>query len=408
MRGECAEFSLEEVCLGVFDCPHSTPKLSDSGPYMVRTQDIRGGYFDTSSAVHVGEEVYLERTQKAEPAYGDLLFSREGTYFGDAAEVPKATRVCLGQRMVLIRPNPDLIRAGYLRIQINSPLFQAMIMQYRDGTVAERLNLPVIRNLVVKLPPIKVQDYIIENVTCLEKKIEINRQMNTTLESMAQAMFKSWFVDFDPVIDNALAAGNSIPETLHARAETRKALGDKRKPLPEAIQKQFPYRFVFSEEMGWIPDGWSLGKLSDIAELKTESVNPNKEPDKHWAHYSIPAFDDGKCPTLDLGETIKSGKYCVPATCILASKLNPQFPRIWMPDVEDEGIAICSTEFMPFVPRNDNERGFLYAFLCSDVIQTEIANRVTGSTGSRQRVKPKEIAELPILVVPQKTRGLLF
>ena len=91
--------------------------------------------------------------------------------------------------------------------------------------------------------------------------------MNATLESMAQALFKSWFVDFDPVIDNALAAGSPIPEPLHARAETRKALGDKRKPLPEAIQKQFPSRFVFSEEMGWIPEGWEVRKLSDVIDF---------------------------------------------------------------------------------------------------------------------------------------------
>ena len=92
----------------------------------------------------------------------------------------------------------------------------------------------------------------------LDDKIELNRQMNATLEAMAQALFKSWFVDFDPVIDNALAAGNSIPEPLQAKAEVRAALGDQRKPLPEAIQKQFPSRFVFSEEMGWIPEGWEV------------------------------------------------------------------------------------------------------------------------------------------------------
>jgi type I restriction enzyme S subunit len=85
---------------------------------------------------------------------------------------------------------------------------------------------------------------------------------------MAQALFKSWVVDFDPVIDNALAAGNPIPEPLHAKAEVRAALGDKRKPLPEAIQKQFPSSFAFSEEMGWIPEGWNPVKLGDYVTVK--------------------------------------------------------------------------------------------------------------------------------------------
>ena len=116
--------TLEMVCLDIFDCPHSTPKLTNKGPYMVRTQDIRNGYFDLSSAVHVSYETYAERTKRAIPTNGDIFLSREGTYFGDAAEVPKDIDVCLGQRMVLLRPNPSLIRSSFLRIWINSRLFQ--------------------------------------------------------------------------------------------------------------------------------------------------------------------------------------------------------------------------------------------------------------------------------------------
>lgn len=91
--------------------------------------------------------------------------------------------------------------------------------------------------------------------------------MNITLEAMAQALFKSWFVDFDPVIDNALAAGNPIPEPLQARAEMRKGLGEQRKPLPAEIQHQFPSRFVFTEEMGWVPEGWEVCSIGKVIEL---------------------------------------------------------------------------------------------------------------------------------------------
>ena len=74
----------------------------------------------------------------------------------------------------------------------------------------------------------------------LDDKIELNRKMNETLEAMAQALFKSWFVDFDPVIDNALAADNPIPDDLAERAAMREALGNKCKPLPEHIRTLFP------------------------------------------------------------------------------------------------------------------------------------------------------------------------
>jgi type I restriction enzyme S subunit len=111
----------------------------------------------------------------------------------------------------------------------------------------------------------------------LDNKIELNRQMNATLESMAQALFKSWFVDFDPVIDNALKAGNPIPEPLQARADARAALGDQRKPLPETIQNQFPSRFVFTEEMGWVPEGWEIFNLGEIAIFKNGKKSPERE-----------------------------------------------------------------------------------------------------------------------------------
>jgi type I restriction enzyme S subunit len=121
--------------------------------------------------------------------------------------------------------------------------------------------------LQAKVPPHNIQDAIVKHLDALNSKIELNRQMNTTLEAMAQALFKSWFVDFDPVIDKALAAGNSIPEPLRKRAEARQALGDKRKPLPADIAQHFPDRFVFNEEMGWVPEGWEVmlsGKIIDV------------------------------------------------------------------------------------------------------------------------------------------------
>ena len=84
--------------------------------------------------------------------------------------------------------------------------------------------------------------------------------MNVTLEGMAQALFKSWFVDFDPVIDNALAAGNPIPAELADRAEVRRAaLADGTANRKAA--KPFPAAFQQTEELGWIPEGWEANEI---------------------------------------------------------------------------------------------------------------------------------------------------
>jgi len=186
--------------------------------------------------------------------------------------------------------------------------------------------------------------------------------------------------------------------------------GDKKIPSPfgrgggEGSVKEFDRLFPDSfeeSELGMIPKGWEVGTLECFAILKTRTVQPNTKPEKIWEHYSIPAFDEGEQPSLEAGESIKSGKYIVPHNSVLASKLNPQFPRVWLPDVQDANSSICSTEFMPLVPVVESWRPYLYEMLKSQTIQSEIISRVTGSTGSRQRIKPKEIAVLPCLVPPK-------
>lgn len=190
---------LDDVSEGVFDCLHSTPKLTDAGPFVVRTQNIITGVFRAEQAGRVSEETYAERIARVTPSRGDLLYSREGTYFGVAAEVSAKTRVCLGQRMVLIRPDKRRLEFGFLRHWLNSPIMAAHIHGYRDGSVAERLNLPTIRALPILIPPLAEQKAIAAVLGALDGKIDLNRRMNATLEAMTRAVFQSRFVDFDPV-----------------------------------------------------------------------------------------------------------------------------------------------------------------------------------------------------------------
>lgn len=113
---------------------------------------------------------------------------------------------------------------------------------------------------------------------------------------------------------------------------------------------------------------------------------------------SIPAFDAAQKPSFDSGESIKSGKYKVDEKAILVSKLNPGTQRIWWVAPSDKEAAICSTEFMPFVPKESESRAFIYCLLKSDSVQNEILNSVTGTTGSRQRAQPKKVAVADILL----------
>ena len=238
-------------------------------------------------------------------------------------------------------------------------------------------------------------------LSSLDDKIELNRQMNETLEAMAQTLFKSWFVDFDPVIDNALEAGNTIPDEFIERAEQRKSI---EKKDHSDIQALFPDEFEFTEEMGWIPKGWVVGSFSEFAELDTTSVKPNSEPEKIWEHFSIPSFDINTSPVFDTGESVKSNKYKVNPNAVLVSKLNPETERIWWVNIQDDDSAVCSTEFMQFIPKNFNHRAFIYSLLRSEYFRAEILSRVTGSTGSHQRTQPKSVAVINVL---KPTAGLV-
>ncbi|WLE95927.1 MAG: restriction endonuclease subunit S [Candidatus Electrothrix communis] len=133
------------------------------------------------------------------------------------------------------------------------------------------------------LPSLPEQKTIAHILDSLDDKIQLNRQMNATLEAMAQALFKSWFVDFDPVIDKALAVGNPIPEPLRKRAEARRSLGDKRKPLPADVAQHFSDRFVFNEKVGWMPEGWkvtTIGKVSRCFDRKRIPLSKEQREEK--------------------------------------------------------------------------------------------------------------------------------
>ena len=153
---------------------------------------------------------------------------------------------------------------------------------------------------VIPLPPLPEQKAIAHILGSLDDKIELNRQMNATLEGMAQALFKSWFVDFDPVIDNALAAGNPIPEELAERAEVRrKALADGTANREAA--GPFPDAFQRTDEMGWIPEGWDVKPLSDFGEIVTGKTPP-KAIDNAFGENSMfltPTDYDGEIFTLE-------------------------------------------------------------------------------------------------------------
>jgi len=128
------------------------------------------------------------------------------------------------------------------------------------GSTFPNVSRDQLNDLKISIPPLPEQKAIAHILGKLDDKIELNRQINQTLEAMAQALFKSWFVDFDPVLDNTLEAGSEIPDSLQAMAEKRQLVPNSKKLLHTnpALAAQFPSAFVFNEVLDkWVPEGWS-------------------------------------------------------------------------------------------------------------------------------------------------------
>ena len=260
----------------VFDGPHATPKKTDSGPYFLSISSLENGKLDLSKSAHLSEEQFIKWTERVTPEEGDILFSYE-TRLGEAALMPPNVKGCLGRRMGLLRPDQNKVLPAYLLYAYLSHDFQSTIEQRKNhGCTVDRIALKELPSFPIRIPPLPEQKSAVHILKSLDNKIELNRQMNATLEGMAQGLFKSWFVDFDPVIDNALAAGNPIPEAFAARAETRRkalAYGAANRD----VAKQFPAAFEFTEEMGWIPEGWEVKTSSSLFDVKDGTHDSPKQ-----------------------------------------------------------------------------------------------------------------------------------
>lgn len=236
---------------------------------------------------------------------------------------------------------------------VTSPWFREIAIKSMVGSSGrQRVQQSVLENLEVTLPPLEEQRRIAGILGSLDDKIELNRRINANLEAQAQALFRSWFVDFEPFRDGP---------------------------------------FVDSE-LGKIPQGWKVETLSNLATVIKKGITPSNS--ETYSHYSIPAYDDAHFPEKQSGETIKSGKYIVYNNSILLSKLNPRIKRLWFIKTAEEN-AICSTEFIPIQTKDTELISFVFYLIDSDIFYQQALSLVNGATGSHQRFHAEDIMQIP-------------
>lgn len=269
---------------------------------------------------------------------------------------------------ILDEKEPGILR--YLSWVLNRTDLSA----YITGAAQPKLNKRTLQTVEIPVPPKNERLGINATLGALDDKIELNRKTATTMEEMARALYRSWFVDFDPV--HAKAAGRA---PAHMDAATA-AL------FPES----------FGED--GLPVGWERSTVFAVCEHVKQTVKPTDQPDQLFHHFSLPAFDVGRSPVLENGKEIKSNKLFVPNNAVLFSRLNPSIPRVWWAQTnEEKAIPAASTEFYVAKALHELQTPWLYCLMSSAKFRDEALFRVTGTSNSHQRVPPKAFAEIEVI-----------
>ena len=143
---------------------------------------------------------------------------------------------------------------------------------------------------------------------------------------------------------------------------------------------------------------WEQVPLREVAIIHKEKINPSDLSEVLVDHYSIPAFDQGGMPQRELASHIRSTKSSVPFDSVLISKLNPRFPRVWMPKVAGEVPSLASTEFVVLRPRACIDRKFLKYICLLPAFRGTMESIVTGTSASHQRVRPDDLLGITVSI----------
>jgi len=268
------EISLADAVRFVVDNRGKTAPTEKIGIPLIATNCISNAelYPTKERLRYVSDEIYANWF-RAHPEPGDIILTNKGSQNGAVCLVPDPVDFCIAQDMVALRADESKIDPLYLFAALRSTLVQNRIKNLNVDAVIPHLKKTDFNKLFIPLPDKKTQETIGKFYFDFSVKIELNRQINQTLEQIAQTIFKSWFVDFEPVKAKIAAktAGHDPDRAAmcaisgKTAAELDQLTAEQRQQLA-ATAALFPDELVESE-LGLVPVGWSvstLGKYCDI------------------------------------------------------------------------------------------------------------------------------------------------
>lgn len=363
---------LADLCESIDYGYTASAKDEPVGPKFLRITDIVGGAIDWNTVPFC--EISPAKKSRYQLHAGDIVIARTGATTGYSAylrSVPDAVFASYLVRLKIRKPHSSRFVAYYLK----GPQFWTyMYGVLGDKSAQPNASATTLTQAPINVPPPDVQRRIADVLGKFDDKIELNRRMSRTLEQMAAAIFKGWFIDFDPV---------------YAKAEGRDP------NLPAEIANLFPGTFEDSS-IGPIPSGWKLGKLADIADNPRRTVKPSEVPPA--TPYIGLEHMPRRCIALDTwgrADEVGSSKSQFKEGEILFGKLRPYFHKVGLAPVD----GVCSTDILVIVPKASAWHGFVLSLVSSKAF-VDYAD--SHSNGTRMpRTNWNDMGRYPVALPPE-------
>lgn len=228
--------TMENALDEIIDYRGKTPAKSEAGIETLSAKSVKNGYIDYSKAYFISEMTYQKFMVRGFPRKGDILLTTEAP-LGLVAKLDRE-KVGIAQRLLTLRGKKDYLLNDYLLYYLMSNEGQHQLTSRQSGTTVTGIKQKEFRKCLISIPPFEEQKAIAHILSTLDDKIEVNNQINKTLENMAQAIFKQWFVDF---------------EFPNEEGEPYKSSGGE----------------MVESELGMIPKGWEVISLDKIVDVKS-------------------------------------------------------------------------------------------------------------------------------------------
>ena len=268
MSSELREISLSDICSDVNYGYTESATSEPIGPKFLRITDIQGGVFNWEKVPFCPASE--SNVKKYCLEVGDIVIARTGNSTGENAQViNEPPPAVFASYLIRFRPDKKRVNPFFIGYQLRLERFQQHVLSVRSGSAQPGANAKQLGAFSIQLIHRDLQDAAVETLRAIDDRIALLRETNATLEAIAQALFKSWFVDFDPV---------------RARVEGRAPEG-----MDEATAALFPNGFEESE-LGLVPGGWQVGTLADLAVFQNGYAFKSKD----WVDSGHPVVKIGE------------------------------------------------------------------------------------------------------------------